>query len=479
VNPDPSRRPAAKVGSWLRRAPFRVRLTLGFAGAMIVLFGGLALLLQTQFGGSLDQGINDSLHTRAADLSTLLDGKRQLPVLPESGGAFAQIVDPATGRVRDFTPGHDDPLLSADDARRAAAAPLLVDRGGARLLARPVATLPAADLVVGSSLSERNRALTTLSELLFIGGPVMLVLTCLAGYVLAERALAPVESMSAQAARISGAPRGGRLPVPEAKDELHRLGGTLNAMLSRVEDALTRERTFVADAGHELRTPLSILKLELELALESDSSRTELQSRLRSAAEEVDRLAKLATDLLIIARAEQGRLPLEKQPLAIGPVLERVAGRFAAPARSRGRSVIVEGSGGLRVDADQSRLEQGLSNMILNALRHGGGTVVLWVREAGDTVELHVFDEGDGFDEMFLPHAFERFSRADPARSLRGAGLGLSIVQVIAEAHGGTAGASNRPGGRGADVWISLPWATRASMTPAGFAVAAAAHPRS
>jgi signal transduction histidine kinase len=450
----------------LSRAPFRVRLTLSFAGLVTVLFGGLALLLQTRFSASLDQGINGSLRTHSADLSTLVRGEKRLPQLPESGGAFAQIVDPATGHVLDATPGHIRPLLTRAQVQRAAVNPLFVDPSDdARLLAGPVATDPPSVLVVGSSLSQRNRALTTLTELMFIGGPVMLILTCLAGYGLAARALAPVEKMRGRAARISGDPQGERLPVPEANDELHRLGSTLNAMLSRLEEALKRERAFVADAGHELRTPLSILKLELELALASDSSYEELQMRLRSVAEEVDRLAKLAHDLLVIARAEQGRLPLEKRPVDVPDVLAAVADRFASAAASKGRLLKVESPDRLGVEADRERLEQALTNMVLNALRHGDGTVVLSARRRDGAVELHVLDEGSGFEPTFLPHSFERFSRSDAARGRGGAGLGLSIVQVIAEAHGGQAYSANRETG-GADVWLTLPGAIRLAPSP-------------
>ena len=452
-----------RIARWLRRLPFRVRLTLGFAAVMVVLFGGLALLLHERFAASLDQSIDRSLRTHSTDLATLVRRARQLPELPESGGGtFAQILDPSSGRVRDTTPGHPRPLLSQKELQLAATGSLLVNQSDdARLMARPVATQPPTVLVVGSSLSERNHALTTLSELLYIGGPVALVLTCLAGYGLAAWALAPVESMSARAALISGAPQGERLPVPEANDELHRLGETLNAMLSRLEDALARERAFVADAGHELRTPLAILRLELELALASDSPREELQARLRSVAEEVDRLVKLAQDLLVIARAEQGGLPLEKGRVEVGQLLRTVAARFAAAASSQGRVVRLEGSGGIEVEADPARLEQAVTNLVSNALRHGDGSVVLTADELGPSVELHVLDEGKGFASDFLPRAFERFSRADPARSGRGAGLGLSIVQVIADAHDGRAYVRNRGSG-GADVWLELPGISRA-----------------
>jgi signal transduction histidine kinase len=445
----------------LRRVPFRLRLMLSFAGVMIVLFGGLALLLQTRFADSLDQAINRSLHTHFTDLETLVHGERlnSLPALPENGSAFAQIVDPETDQVLENA-GHPGSVLNPSQVREAATAPqwvLIPRRANARVLAWRVATRPRAVLVVGSPLSQRDAALNSLSELLFIGGPALLILTCLAGYVLAARALAPVQKMSVQAARISaGAPEGERLPVPEANDELRRLGDTLNAMLSRLEETLRRERAFVADAGHELRTPLSILKLELELALSSETPREELQTRLRSVAEEVDRLANLATDLLVIARAEQGRLPLDKRRVEARSVLGAVAARFGTAAGGTGRVVRVEGTNGLELDADPARLEQALTNMVSNALRHGDGTVGLRALRRNGSVELHVLDEGEGFDPEFLPRAFERFSRADPARTRGGVGLGLSIVQVVAEAHGGRAHAVNRDEG-GADVWLAIP----------------------
>lgn len=449
------------LGDLLRRVPLRVRLTLAFAAVMVVLFGGLALLLHERFSASLDAGINRALQTRAADLSTLVQGNsRRLashPPLPESGGAFAQILAP-TGVVLDSTPGHGAaPLLSTAETDRAQHRRLTVPRrNDARLLAEPLGPTPAPVLVVGASLAQRDRALTTLSEMLFIGGPVLLVLTCLAGYALTAGALAPVESMRRRAARISGTARGDRLPVPEARDELHRLGETLNGMLGRLEDAMARERTFVAHAGHELRTPLSILKLEIELALSGDPSQEALREALRSSAEEVQRLEKLAEDLLVIARADQGRLPVDKRPVAVEPLLREVSDRVAGAVRRRGRDIVLEEPDGLVVPADPERLEQALTNMIANALGHGDGPVELSAREHDGHVELHVLDHGRGFDADFLPRAFERFARADAARGEGGSGLGLSIVRAIAEAHGGSAGAANRAGG-GADVWVSLP----------------------
>lgn len=445
--------------------PFRARLTLGFAAVMVVLFGGLALLLHVLVENSLDLQINRSLQTRAVDIRTLLDGRPASSPLRflDSDGTFAQILDPRTGRVLAETTGHGGPLLDPSQLRRASRRSGLITDAAGRLRAEPVATEPGAVLVVGASLEQRDHTLTVLSDLLFVGGPALLILTCLAGYVLAARALAPVEKMSAQAARISGSPAGERLPTPEARDEISSLGDTLNALLDRVEEALARERSFVSDASHELRTPLAVLKLELEFALASDISRQELRERVTSAAEEVDRLTKVANDLLLIARADQGRLPLQTRPIEVADVFRAVADRFEAPARRHQRTVRAPASvQRIYVEADETWVEQALDNLVANALRYGDGPVTLTARAGADRVELHVLDEGCGFGPAFLESAFERFTRADPARGRGGAGLGLSIVRAIAEAHGGAAGAANRVTG-GADVWVALP---RSRETP-------------
>jgi signal transduction histidine kinase len=244
--------------------------------------------------------------------------------------------------------------------------------------------------------------------------------------------------------------------VPAANDEIGRLGATLNEMLARLEAAFARERSFVSDASHELRTPLSILRTELELALRQGRSEEELRAALRSAAEETDRLNQLAEDLLVLARSDQGELELHVEQVPAGELLERAGRRFAGRAASAGRSIDVAPDGDLLVHVDEPRIEQALTNLVENALRHGAGEVVLAAEARDGSVELHVRDSGPGFPEGFLPSAFERFTRADRARSRGGAGLGLAIVAAIASAHGGEAAVRNRPGG-GADAWIRLP----------------------
>ena len=239
--------------------------------------------------------------------------------------------------------------------------------------------------------------------------------------------------------------------MPPADDEVSRLGETLNAMLARLEDGLERERRFVADASHELRTPLALLKTELGLASKPGRSEGELRAAIESAAEATDRLTRIADDLLLLARAEQGGLRLKTEQVDVMDVLEDVAGRFRTD-----REIAVAPGDPLVVPADRLRLEQALTNLVDNALRHGTGAITVSAVAENGTAELHVVDEGPGFGESFLPQAFERFARGDEGREGEGSGLGLAIVATIARAHHGSARAANAPGG-GADVWISLP----------------------
>ena len=327
----------------------------------------------------------------------------------------------------------------------------------ARLLATPVSADGRRVLVVvGTDSDDRDATLRSLLLLFLIGGPVALALASLAGYGVASAALAPVEQMRRKAAQISEHTPGERLPVGHTDDEVARLGATLNTMLDRLERSFQRERAFVADASHELRTPLAILKTEIELALREGRTQEELVEALRSAGEETDRLAELAEALLIIARADGGGLALAPGPVRSDELLDGVAARFAGRVRASGRELVVDDGSAPQLTADRRRLEQALGNLVENALHHGAGTIHLAAQARDASAELHVRDEGPGFPPQFIAEAFERFTRADPARTRGGSGLGLSIVQVIARAHGGVAHAANHPDG-GADVWIELP----------------------
>ena len=454
----------------LERIPIRLRLTLAFAGVMAIVLAGGALFMRASLTSDLDNSIQQALRTRAADVQAIADdsdallpGGGQSP-LTEGGATIAQILD-SRGGIVDATPRlRTTPLLTPAQAQRALRAPLTLTVDAipgvdsrVRLLAVRARGAPERIVVVGTSLGSRDEAVSELTVLLAIGAPLALLLASAAAYALASAALRPVEAMRARAARISGAEHGERLPLPAADDEIRRLGETLNALLARTDAALSHERAFVADASHELRTPLAILKTELELALRGPHTALQLEQAIASAQEETDRLVRLAEDLLVIARSDQGGLPVRFEPLTAGELLADVAGRHAAQAQREARSLATAGGDSdVIVAGDRMRLEQALSNLVENALRHGGGDVRLEARRAGDMVELHVRDEGPGVEPGFRDAAFDRFARADAARTSGGSGLGLSIVRAIARAHGGEAHIANVPGG-GLDAWISLP----------------------
>jgi signal transduction histidine kinase len=272
-------------------------------------------------------------------------------------------------------------------------------------------------------------------------------------------ALRPVERMRSQAERITERQLSARLPVSDDTGEVTALGRTLNSMLDRVEEAVARERRVVSDASHELRTPLTTLRAEVDLALMGNRDNAELRAALESASQEAKRMSRLADDLLVLARADQGRLPLHPRPLAACGLLEDAAGRAQASAEIGGRAVVVmaEPSDRCTVLADPDRAAQALDNLITNALLYGDGAITLSARNTSQQVELHVTDEGPGFSAELLPRAFERFGRGPEARAGQpGSGLGLALVEAVAIAHGGQARACNRPDG-GADVSFTLP----------------------
>lgn len=451
----------------MSRLPIRLRLTLAFALAMGVVLVATGAFLYLRLGSSLDETIDDGLQVRAAEIAQPAlepGGTFSIP----SGGVelddrFVQVLDPE-GQIVAGTPQLDEPLLEpeslADAAQRVRWFELDQVRGidgRVRILATPVDRQSGTVvLLVGASLEDRDDAVRGLLTLLLVGGPVALLLASLLGYALATAALRPIESMRNEAAAISASEPGRRLPLPRSQDEVSRLGATLNLMLERLEAALERERSFVGDASHELRTPLALLKTELELALRRPRSEAELEQALRSAAAETDRLGQLADDLLLLARSDSNGLPLHVAPVSAREVLEGVAERFARRAHAADRPMVIEAPKPIALIADKLRLEQALGNLVENALRHANGPIRLTAAERDGQIELHVIDEGGGFPPEFLPRAFDRFSRADDARSGDGTGLGMSIADVVAKAHGGSAHASNRESG-GADVWLSIP----------------------
>jgi two-component system OmpR family sensor kinase len=455
----------------VRRLPIRLRVSAAFAVAMAAVLVLSGSILYLRVGSHLSDALDRQLRLRANDLAVLvsepgrpLEGEHRSRFV-ETGETYAQVLD-SRGRVLDATtPVRRASLLSRAELRAALADEIFTNRRTVPGLDEPSRIFAThvtragrrLVLLVGITREDRAETLRSLRDELLIAGPIALLLATLTGYGLAGLALRPVESMRGRAAAISAERPGERLPVPQTHDEVQRLGETLNEMLARLEGALARERTFVADAGHELRTPLALLRTELELALRHGEGVEELRQALRRSSEEVDRLAQLAEALLLIARSDQGHLALQVEELEPAELLTSTATRFEWRAKEAGRPLTVVAPRGLELRGDRMRLEQALGNLVENALRHGDGEVQLSARAGGDgMVELHVHDQGSGFPPEFIADAFTRFARPDQGRSRGGSGLGLSIVRTIAEAHDGSAHAANLPAG-GADVWLSLP----------------------
>jgi len=455
----------------IRRAPIRIRVAAAFAAAMGLVLLATGFLLYIRIGGELQTALDRELELRAFDMTTIVhDPHMSLATtgahpFVEKGEAYAQLLD-VRGRVLDATlPLGVAHVLTPAQVQAARRGTIFADvhalpglNEPSRFLATPVSRGGRrVILVVGATRENRTETLAGLRNELLIAGPIALILASLAGYLLAGLSLRQVDSMRERAASISAATPGERLPVPQTRDEIQRLGETLNAMLARLEAGIERERGFVADAGHELRTPLTLLRTELELALRHAASADDLREAVKRSSVEVDRLVQLAEDLLLMAQSNAGRLALRIEPLDTADLLASTASRFEWRAQETGRRIALDPGGETSLRGDRVRLEQALGNLIDNALRHGGGDVELSTAGANGTVELHVADHGPGMPADFIDRAFERFTRADVARRHSGGtGLGLSIVRMIAEAHGGAAHVRNREGG-GTDVWVTLP----------------------
>jgi signal transduction histidine kinase len=309
-------------------------------------------------------------------------------------------------------------------------------------------------VIVASTLTPLNQTMTRLRLLLLAGDPAALALASVVAFLVTGAALRPMERMRRKAAAISVTDLAIRLPVPSTNDEVARLGDTFNSLLDRLQAALDRERRLLDDASHELRTPLSALKAELDLALSRERSAAELQAALRSASEETNRLARLAQDLLVLSRSRANGLAVYRINTPLHELLERSCARYRSKAALSACQIECQAPD-VTVLADPMRLSQAIDNLLDNAVRYsaGGGTIRLCARANATTVTITVTNPGPGFPAQIVDRAFEPFvSGAHPAETggrptLPGAGLGLAIVQAVAQAHGGDASASNVTGG--------------------------------
>jgi two-component system, OmpR family, sensor kinase len=471
------RRPGRCVPRGLRG---RLTLTYTLAAALFVAAGAAVFLLALRAG--LRANLDDTLRTRAATLAASVSdpGGPDLPDRADSAVAHTRSSETVAGYVLPdgkvaLLPGSWPgvaPAAAVVDAARRHPVHVTVVAGteSFRLVASPVGGPGGVWVAFAGASEETIRAAgAAVRRYLLVGGPVVVVLVAVGSWLLAGAALRPVDRMRRDAAELAGRRDGGRLAVPGTGDELAALASTLNALLAGLQASVARQRDLVADAGHELRTPLAVLRAELELAGRPGRSRGELRDAVGHATVEVDRLCALADDLLFLARADGGGPLVHPEPADLSAVLGAAARAARARADELGVALVVDSPDRLRAVIDPAAVRRAVDNLLTNALDHSptGGRVRLAGRPyrgesngAGSRVSIAVEDGGPGFPPQFLPHAFERFRRADVARahgdSQTGTGLGLAIVAEIAAAHGGAVSADNRPAG-GALVTLTLP----------------------
>jgi signal transduction histidine kinase len=449
--------------------PIRIRLAgaVAVVTVLLVTVGGILFLRSFQHGleTSLDPGLHAQARALAHDLQANPMGVDFLRATAgfATNDAVAQVLDPTGRVVANTREAGASPVLEVPVAHPATAitarATIGREREPYRVLAQPVSADDRRVVVVATSLEPTDAAVDRVRDALLLGGALAVVGTTLGAWVLAAAALRPVERMRRDAADISEHDRAARLNVPSTRDEIAALGTTMNQLLARLQGALNSQREFIADAGHELRTPLALLGTELELATARERSREELVDSIRHAAVATDRLQHLADELLFLARDEDRDVPTGDPVPMVGVVAESVAA-FEARATERVVTFAPTVEGDPLLPVAPAAFRRVVDNLLDNALRYApaGSTIEVRGRREGADVVLEVLDRGPGFPVDFLPDAFERFSRADDARARTngGTGLGLAIVRAVAVSHGGTVVAANRPAG-GAVVVVRLP----------------------
>jgi heavy metal sensor kinase len=315
-------------------------------------------------------------------------------------------------------------------------------------------------LQVGTSMEGKEEILHGTIYVFIFGGPIAVLFAGVIGWFLAGKVLSPVDNITQMARKLGAENLNERLAIPGPKDEIGRLAATFNEMIARLERSFNKTRQFTADASHELKTPLTIMKGEIEVALKSERSVEGMKEALTSALEEVDRMADIVTNLLDLARVDVDRGAMEKSEVMLDHIVTRQFERGIKLAVERGVALELVECEAAPVWGDTVSIGQVIFNLIDNALKytHEGGKVEVSLRSEGDSAVLTVSDTGVGIGAEDIPHLFDRFYRVDKARTREagGAGLGLSICNNIVESHGGRIEVRSEPG-EGSTFSVYLP----------------------
>lgn len=306
-------------------------------------------------------------------------------------------------------------------------------------------------LLVVHSLDDQNELLARISYAFLISVPLALLFASFGGYFLAKKSLAPIAEMSRTAEAITAKNLHERLPVKNERDELGSLAGKFNELLARLDASFEQQRRFMADASHELRTPVAIVRGEADVILGKEKRReTEYRESFSIVQSEAERMTRIIEDLFTLARVDAGQQPLQKDVIYLDEILGEAVKSFRTVATERGVNLEYKAPEEMKFSGDAQLLRRLFSNLIDNALKHAKTRVIITAEFANDFYVINVSDDGAGIPEAAQPHIFERFYRADKARSRNanisagsGAGLGLAISKFIAEAHDGNLALQN------------------------------------
>jgi signal transduction histidine kinase len=437
-------------GAWWRRRGLRARLTLAASAGLAVALAVASLSLLTALQRSLTNQVDGNARQAADEVAALVNAHTLPNPVPFGQGTLSVQVIDSGGFVVQASAQSDRlvPLLRPAMAYSLARTGRAIEVAGQPFgIAAPlrVVAVPADNdevVIAAASDAQVSESVRAATQAVLIGVPVLFLLLATATWLVTGAALRPIEELRRGAQEITGAAiaQGRTLPVPEARDEVHSLAVTLNDMLARLDAAQQRQRAFVSDAAHELRSPIASIRTQLEVAVDHPEVMDWRQTAAGVLSDTL-RLARLAEDLLALARLdERADRPQPGRPVDLAGLAEGVCARYgdaAMPvtARAFGRCLVCGDPGGL---------DRMLVNLIDNAVRYAHSRVSVVTRADGPWLVLSVTDDGPGIPDADCERVFDRFTRLDDARSHRedgpvGAGLGLAIVRATAVAHGGTA----------------------------------------
>ena len=466
-------RVAAAPASWWARQSLRARLTLLATAlfSLAVITGTVLVLVLQRY--TLVRTLDSSALKTGRDIATYVrSNKLPNPLVPTTGGIAAVEVVDRTNHVLTASSGTDRVIPLLDDKQLAQV------RDGDRIaLSNPISGAPERALgvkagdktvVVVTDLKNVNDSVRLLGQVALIGGPLAVLLMALATYGVVALTLRSVAALRHGAADITAAGLADqRLPLPTAQDEIHRLAVTLNAMLDRIDASTTRQRTFVGDAAHELRSPLASLRVQLEVARRLGPE-SDLESLVDDVLVDVERLDRLVNDLLALARSDEaGGELLRTEPVLLAPLLADVVSGYEE-SRVRVRLTVAAEANDAVVNGDADGLRRVGINLIDNAVRYAATEVNVSIEADARSVTLLVTDDGRGIPPNERERVFDRFYRVQASRSRGsgGTGLGLSIVRDVVRAHGGTVRLAARPDGRnGLQAIVVLPRSTAPGST--------------